>query len=372
METLHYTHNGWLVAASLCVAFLAGFTGLSLTYGLRSKPPQLRKVLIAMASVALGGGIWSMHFVAMLGLKLPILFYYDAAFTLMSALIAILVVGTALLILHFYPRTNATITIAGVLVGAGILAMHYIGMAGIELCRPVYSVAGVLTAIVASIALSVLAFRVAYGHRTRRNIAAGTVCFGFSVFAVHFIAIYFTNIQTIEITSQLGPLISNEVLAIGVVLSSFAICAAFLLSGVSFLSVTTHPVAQVPEMTAEAGPETEDQPTTGMHVPYLRGGRTHFVDSDAIAVIRAEGHYTQLHTREGQLFCVWSITEAEKRLKPRHIIRCHRSFLINPKHVSSFERLKDTGLCHFDSVPMIRKVPVSRSHMRSVRAALGL
>ena len=93
---IEYGHNGLLVFLSLLVALVAGFTGLSLTKDLSSKSFSQRKIAVALASFALGGGIWSMHFVAMLGLQMPILFYYDAAITLVSALIAILLVAVAL------------------------------------------------------------------------------------------------------------------------------------------------------------------------------------------------------------------------------------------------------------------------------------
>ena len=163
---LVFSHNPWLVLASLCVALMAGFTGLSLTKGLSAQPLEQRKSTIALSSIAMGGGIWSMHFVAMLGLQLPIQFYYNFLITLMSALVAILVVGCALLILHFRQRTPASLTTAGLIVGFGILAMHYIGMSGLELCRTVYSNTGVLITILTSCGLSIGAFRVAYGQRT--------------------------------------------------------------------------------------------------------------------------------------------------------------------------------------------------------------
>ena len=47
-----------------------------------------------------------MHFVAMLGMQMPSLFYYDAAITLASALTAILIVGAALILLHFAKRSS--------------------------------------------------------------------------------------------------------------------------------------------------------------------------------------------------------------------------------------------------------------------------
>ena len=105
MEFLDVSHNTALVIASIVVAFIAGFTGLTLSKDLSKQSVLRRKASIAMSAVALGGGIWSMHFVAMLGMQMPILFYYDAAITLASALLAILIVGTALLLLHFRQRT---------------------------------------------------------------------------------------------------------------------------------------------------------------------------------------------------------------------------------------------------------------------------
>lgn len=365
---LEFSHNPWLVLASLCVALMAGFTGLSLTQGLSDQTFSRRKVTIAIASIALGGGIWSMHFVAMLGLQLPILFSYDSLITLASALVAILVVGLALLILHFRERTPASLTLAGLIVGFGILAMHYIGMSGLELCRTVYTVTGVLTAVAASCILSVSAFWVAYGRRTHRNIILGTLCFGLSVFLVHFIAISGTGFLAVENTNATGPLISNEVMAIGVVLSSFVLCGAFLLTGVTFLpNHENGPVIQkVPEHDA-AQPHREQQ-----QIPYEFEGRTLFVDRADVAALRAEGHYTILYTKSGKHFCVWPISEAEMRLTGSQFIKSHRSYLINPTHVSSFERLKDNGICYFDSIATLEKVPVSRSRLTAVREALGL
>ena len=68
---IEYGHNGLLVFLSLLVALVAGFTGLSLTKDPSSKSFSQRKIAVALSSFALGGGIWSKHFVAMLGLQMP-------------------------------------------------------------------------------------------------------------------------------------------------------------------------------------------------------------------------------------------------------------------------------------------------------------
>ncbi|MDP4991691.1 MAG: LytTR family transcriptional regulator DNA-binding domain-containing protein [Marivita lacus] len=369
MQVLDFSHDPWLVLASLLVAMMAGFTGLSLSRGLSTRSVTYQKVLIVLSAISLGGGIWSMHFVAMLGLQLPILFYYDAVITLASALVAILVVGVALLILHFWKRTRYTLVLSGMIVGLGVVAMHYLGMSAMQLCKAVYTPVGIAFATVASCVLCVIAFAVAYGRRTQRNIVIGTVIFGFAVFAVHFAAIAGTSFVAVETQTEVGPLISNEMMAIGVVLTSFVLCGAFLLSGVTFLAPPE------PEAVAGAVAEMPDViviPTASKRqIPYQKDGQTRFVDPASVAVIRAEGHYTHLYTRDEQLFCAWSITEAEKRLTPGPFIRTHRSYLINPEHVSGFERMKDNGVCYFETANL-GKVPVSRSRLKPVRDSLGL
>ena len=142
MDYLTYSHNHNLVVLSLLLAVVSGFTGFTLTQNLSAKTLSQRKISVSMAAVALGGGIWSMHFVAMLGLNLPVMVFYDAAITLASALIAILIVAVALILLHFFVRTSVTIVLAGCIVGSGVLLMHYIGMAGLQLCKPIYTVQG--------------------------------------------------------------------------------------------------------------------------------------------------------------------------------------------------------------------------------------
>lgn len=373
---LDFSHDWRFVLASLAIVMMAGFTGLSLTRGASRLLPAQRKAVVAMAAIVLGGGIWSMHFVAMLGLQLPIQFFYDPLSTLISALAAILMTGLALLILHFRPRTSASMTVAGVIIGAGISVMHYIGMSGMEQCLPVFIPYGVAGAGLASVLLSVIAVRLAYGERGRRNIVQGTVGFGFAVVMVHFIAMAGTGFLPPETAGDPGPAIGNETLALLVTLASFAICSAFLLTAITFLpgqeagdtaTVDTGP-AQAPPITT-ARPDVA--PSTALRIPHEREGRTLFVDPVTVSALRAEGHYTLILRGTDALFCPWSITEAEDRLAPLGFIRVHRSFLLNPARVARFERLKDTGLCMIDGEGDLR-IPVSRNRLPELRAALGV
>jgi len=380
---LEFTHNPWMVAASFAVALFAGFSGLSLLRGASRLPVVQRKFLVAVAAIVLGGGIWSMHFVAMLGLQLPVLFFYDGLTTLLSALVAILMVGLALLLLHFGRRTPATITLAGGIMGAGIAAMHYIGMLGMELCGPVFLPVGVGVALTAALILSNLAVWVAYGSRTHGHILLGTLCFAVAVVSMHFIAMTGTEFYRDDVASTAGPVLSNAVLAMLVAVSSFVISGVSLLSGVSFfgsgtpaelgepeaaeppLPTAVAALAEPAELQAEAG-------VASLPVPYERDGSTHFADSSQIAAVRAEGHYTLLYTGKDKYLCPWSISEAYSRLGPHRFIRVHRSYLINPAYVSEFQRTKDTGVCFFKNTESLAKAPVSRSRLADVRAALGV
>lgn len=362
MEYLAVDHDLFLIAMACVVALVAGFTGLSMTRDLSNKPVFQKKASVALASVALGGGIWAMHFVAMLGMRLPVLFYYDAAITLVSALTAILIVGAALILLHFRERTPASIAAAGGIVGAGILVMHYIGMAGLELCRAIYTPIGVGMSSVVAIALCVLAFWVAYGERSNRNIVLGTLGFAIAVCSVHFLAMATTNFVAIPSGAEFGLSMSNETLALGVIFFSFIIFGACLWVSVTYLVV--------PSPQTEAMPDAISEPAPRLQIPCERDGGKVFISHSDVSFVRADGHYTQVYTNDERLFCAWPVTEASKRLIPAGFLQTHRSYLVNPVHVSRFERTKDKGRCVFNSAGL-PPAPVSRSKLKVVQDALA-
>ena len=366
MTHLDVSHSPGLVAASVVIAMIAGFTGLSLTKNLSSKTLAQRKIAVSLAAVALGGGIWSMHFVAMLGMQMPILFYYDAAITLASALLAILIVAVALIILHFTARRPLHILGSGALVGLGIAAMHYVGMTALELCRAVNSTSGVISSVLLSVALCIAAFWVAYNERTNRNILLGTVCFGGAVVSVHYAATFQTQFFEVKGFSEFGPAMSNEVLAIGVMLSSFVIFGTFLWVSTTYLSPAAGPGIPEPSDTP-----AERAVVKKMRIPCEKDGSKNFILPSDVAFVRADGHYTQVYTDQDRLFCALPITEAAKRLTEAGHVQVHRSYVVNPDKVSSFERKKDNGVCSFqpDHCP---KVPVSRSKLKKVQELFGV
>ena len=365
MDYLTYSHNHNLVILSLILAVVSGFTGFTLTQNLSAKTLLQRKISVSMAAVALGGGIWSMHFVAMLGLNLPVMVFYDAAITLASALIAILIVAVALMILHFFVRTSSTIVLAGCIVGAGILLMHYIGMAGLQLCKPIYTAQGLVMSSGVAFFSCIVAFWVAYKERNNRNIFFATLCFGVAVVSVHFLAILNTSFVEVSASSEFGPLISNETLAVIVVLSSFIILCLFLWVSATFLSPHVLKPKQIDDIKV-LGEGTKVVP---QHIPCERDGLKVFITLRDVLAIRADGHYSQVYTEKEKYFCVWPITEVNRRLESFGFIKVHRSYIVNTARVDRFERLKDKGYCVFGT-PLAPRVPVSRSKLKAAQAAI--
>ncbi|WP_210326080.1 MHYT domain-containing protein [Oricola nitratireducens] len=379
------TYDYLLVFASILVSLMASFTGLTLTKGISALPEGRRKVQIVMASLALGGGIWSMHFVAILAMRFPLPIDYDALYTLGSALIAILMAGIALLTMHFAPRTWLCQIIAGTILGNGIVVMHYVGMSAIRGCLPLYDPTGVALAILGATIMGIVAIGVAYAKRDTAHILASTIIFGSSVVVVHFVAIAWTSFQPTGSIAGFTPRIENGTLALIVMFSAFVICGTFLLSSTNYV-FTLFPVAPgsgAPEPAfAGSGVDTrsflEEAPAIALpqsemlRIPYERDKRTHFIPAEQVIALRAEGHYTVLYTLQEKLFCPWSISEAEKRLPVSLFLRTHRSYLVNMHQVTAFERHKDSGSCHFDGAQSLKFVPVSRGNVAGVREALGL
>ncbi|MFM0156706.1 putative bifunctional diguanylate cyclase/phosphodiesterase [Paraburkholderia sediminicola] len=128
------SYNFWLVAISFVVAALASYTALDLTgriFLLASA--RLRHAWRLGGAAALGVGIWSMHFVAMLAFSLPIPLGYDFATTAYSLGLAIGVSYLALVVTTHARLTPLRLVAGGVLMGLGIASMHYTGMAAMQM-----------------------------------------------------------------------------------------------------------------------------------------------------------------------------------------------------------------------------------------------
>jgi NO-binding membrane sensor protein with MHYT domain len=148
-----------LVALSLAVAIIAAYTALDLAKRVSASASSPRKAWtwLAAGAVAMGTGIWAMHFVGMLAFHLPIRIAYDLLTTGLSMLIAIIVSAIALFVLRRSEVTWRNLIGGALLMGIGISAMHYTGMIAMRMFPPIrydpaLFICSVLIAIVASLA----------------------------------------------------------------------------------------------------------------------------------------------------------------------------------------------------------------------------
>jgi len=189
----HYHHG--LVLVSLLVAILASYTALDLALRIRDTGRAAAPAWLLGGGFAMGVGIWSMHFIGMLALSLPIEIGYDLGITLLSLLIAIVVSTFALHIASRESVGTAALVTAGFAMGIGICAMHYVGMAAIQITPKIQYHPGWVTASFAiAIAASFAAFGIAFTTRTGRwrrySTVAGAIGMGVAITGMHYAGMF--------------------------------------------------------------------------------------------------------------------------------------------------------------------------------------
>ncbi len=171
-----------LVALSLVIAVIASYAALDLAARLTTAQGTLAGLWLIGGAFALGAGIWSMHFVGMLAFRLPIPMGYDLAITILSMIIAIVVSGCALWAMKRPVLTPTATVLGAVLVGAGIAAMHYTGMAAMRMLPPIdYDPLLVAASVLIAIGAAWLALELAFHLRRTHSLMVIVAKFGSAV-----------------------------------------------------------------------------------------------------------------------------------------------------------------------------------------------
>src|ERR1700748_3442834 len=116
-EGMFEGHDPYLVALSMVIAILGGYTGFGLAARIRGTPDASHRVLLAGAAFFLAVGIWTMHFVGMLAAPLPADSVYLVLPTIVSFLICALVVGVSLFFVSTGTPSMLRVTSSAVLLG---------------------------------------------------------------------------------------------------------------------------------------------------------------------------------------------------------------------------------------------------------------
>jgi NO-binding membrane sensor protein with MHYT domain len=390
-------HDPYLVALSVAIASLGGYTGFALAARIRNTPGVSNRVLLAGAAAFLAVGIWTMHFVGMLAAPLPPDTVYLVLPTIISFLICALVVGISLFFVSIGEPSLKRVASSAVLLGVGIASMHYVGIHG--LAGPfgiVHDQTMVLLSILVAIVTAYGGLRAFLAQQEGVRLIVSSVAFGVAVSGMHYTAMLGMHFEPLTGAAHHhvggGLAASQQILSVVVAVLCFVIAAGFLLSLVpdqrrqTSNSIATEPVASSVAAAAIeliAAPSSSPRPMAPLgglgqpprapvpRLPVESADGTHFIETANVRSVRADAHYTRVHDGTRERMCPWSISEAEAQLDPSLFLRVHRSHIVAIPHVALVRKEGDGAVLELDG-PSPHRVPVSRAKIAEVKARLGL
>ncbi|WP_459546398.1 MHYT domain-containing protein [Nocardia sp. X0981] len=187
MQLEHFS-NGWVTPV---LAYLMSFIGsvLGLRCALRARTAQPAFGWLVAAAVALGGaGIWVMHFTAMLGFAIDgAVIRYDMPMTVLSAVIAVVVVLIGLAVVVRGHRETIALPLGGTITGLGVAAMHYLGMAAMNTGVPMeYGTGLVLLSILIAVVAATAALWFTLHVQGWGNTIGAAAIMGIAVCGMHY------------------------------------------------------------------------------------------------------------------------------------------------------------------------------------------
>lgn len=228
------SYNNVLIVCSILVAILASYTALNMAGRIASASVDSTRWWLAGGACAMGIGVWSMHFIGMLALNLPIPLGYDPLITLLSLLIAIVSSAFALWLVCQQTLPWLRLINGAVLMGAGIASMHYTGMAAMQMTPgieyiPSWVVLSVAIAILVSGAALWIVFNLLrHPSWVRYMRCAASIIMGLGIVGMHYTGMAAAQFPLGSVcgAAQLG--ITSEWLAIVIIASTLGILAVAL------------------------------------------------------------------------------------------------------------------------------------------------
>jgi PAS domain S-box-containing protein len=176
-----------LVMLSIVIATGASYTALDLAGRIRVSSGRTRAPWLILAAIVMGGGIWSMHFVAMLAFVMPMPVTYDVGLTSLSLIVAVIVTGLGFLAVSRGEATAQGIAIGALLMGAGICSMHYIGMVAMRVQAKLdYDPLLVVVSFLIAAGASLVALRLSLASMNVAQRTGGAVAMGIAISGMHY------------------------------------------------------------------------------------------------------------------------------------------------------------------------------------------
>ncbi len=186
--------NSWLVALSLMIAIGASYTALDVAGRATATAGRTRATWLVGGAASMGLGIWSMHYIGMLAFHLPVEVFYDVPTVLVSLIAAMLASGVALVVASRAKWSWPASIIASLVMGGGIASMHYIGMAAMRLpAMMLWNRAIVVLSVVIAVVVSLVAMWLAFRFRGETREVAPLKIASAGVMGVAVVAMHYTG-----------------------------------------------------------------------------------------------------------------------------------------------------------------------------------
>ncbi len=194
LQAIATSLNYGLVVISVLISVVASYAAFSFAERLLKSTGIIFAAWFVSGSLAMGLGIWSMHYLGMLAVRLPLVVYYHVPTVLLSLSLAVLASMNVLLVVSRPKPSKGQVAIGSLVMGSGIGAMHYTGMHAMR-CAAMhrYQLALVLLSIVVAVAFSWGALWIAFavrnhGERRERLQIGGAALMGTGIAAMHYTA----------------------------------------------------------------------------------------------------------------------------------------------------------------------------------------
>jgi two-component system sensor histidine kinase/response regulator len=228
-----------LVALSVVIAIMASYAALDLAGRVTAARGAIQQLWLVGGATAMGLGIWSMHYIGMLAFSLPMPVLYDWPTVLASLVAAILASAVALYVVS-RPDMGAWQAVVGaVFMGAGIAAMHYIGMAAMRLSAACHYNPWLVTlSVVLAMAISLVALWLQFHFRERRDglwLKLGSaVIMGAAIPIMHYVGMGAASFTPLAIAPDVAFAVSISSLGItGLTLVTFMVLGLTLITSVA-------------------------------------------------------------------------------------------------------------------------------------------
>ncbi len=230
------THaSAGLVCMSVAVAILGSYAALDLTRRSADSDGWHKRRLIVSGGVTMGLGIWSMHFIGMLALRMSMPVSYNYPLVALSLIVAVAGASMALSVVTRPHVARRGLVLAGLFMGMAIAAMHYIGMAAMQMSAVIHwnlllVLASIVIGVVASLVALWILVRIsttAEGFGFARRAAAATLL-GVGVAGLHYTAMAASTFTRAISASAPHAGLSTDALVVGLVLGAGAMFAALI------------------------------------------------------------------------------------------------------------------------------------------------